>query len=89
MTEIQEAMLHLQYAIVDEGYYVNLYEFYLSKYDMTPEDIILGLYPDNKIINLCNAFWMDLPDSPKIRVHPFFALCDIAEHAFDEDYSDE
>lgn len=41
------------------------------------------------IVDFFNAFWMALPDSPRIHTAGFGALCDIAEHVFGFDDDDE
>lgn len=84
MTPIQQAMIDLQTDISCKDYFVDLYFLCLDSKSMTAEGIHESEYSDEQIINLCNDFWLALPDSPSIRRQPFFALCDIAEKCFDE-----
>lgn len=85
MTNIQQAMIDLQQQIMDNDYYVELYDLSLIGNQMHFDGITEEEYSDDQIINLCNDFWLALPDSPSIRRQPFFALCDIAEHCFDDE----
>lgn len=85
MTNIQQAMIDLQQRILNSNYYLRLYEDCVRKAKMNFNGIINEEYSDEQIINLCNYFWLALPDSPSIRRQPFFDLCDIAEHCFDDE----
>lgn len=83
MTTLKEQMQELQKRVLAEDYYSLLYAVTLAKHDMMPVGVIMGQYSDAKIIDMCNDFWLDLPDSPEVRTGPFWLLCDIAEHCFD------
>ena len=82
MTTLQQQIISLQQQILREDYYTLLYSKTLAKHDMMPIGICHVEYSDAKIIDMCNDFWLDLPDTPEIRREPFFLLCDIAEHVF-------
>jgi hypothetical protein len=41
-------------------------------------------FDDKKLIGMWNEFWLSLPDSPSIRVHPFFKLCYLCEMIFED-----
>lgn len=78
----------VQTTIFAADYYTSLYLSALEKYGMTVDSVNAGNYTDEKIIRLANTFWEMLPDSRAIRREPFFALCDIAEHVFDDSEGD-
>lgn len=78
----------VQTAIFATDYYTNLYLSALEKCGMIVDAVKNGSYTDDKIIRLANTFWEMLPDSRAIRREPFFALCDIAEHVFDDSEGD-
>lgn len=85
MTNIQQQMNYLAHAVYDEDYYIDIFVAAMNKHEMGIEGCAQYKYSDAKIIEMCNDFWLDLPDTPAIRREPFFLLCDIAEHCFDEE----
>jgi hypothetical protein len=46
---------------------------------MTRVDVEKKLYSAPKLHALWEEFWWQLPDSPSIRVEPFFMICDLCE----------
>lgn len=85
MTNIQQAMIDLQKQIYDNDYFLSTYDKVVKQNNMSHLWIEKGRYPDEVIVMFCNNFWLALPDSPSIRRQPFFDLCDIAEHCFDDE----
>lgn len=79
-TEIQTKVIKLQRMIIDEQYYVQLWRGLLVARNIS--ETMIGYHSDHELILLCQAMWEALPDSPDIRRHPFFQLCNIAEHIF-------
>lgn len=84
-TQLQQDMVALQDQVIKENYYVDLYQRALKAYNMTQEDIKNFAYNDAKIVDMTNSFWFELPESPAVRRDPFWALCNIAEHCFDDE----
>ena len=78
-------MMKLQADIIKQNYYVPLYRDVISRHGVDLVDKINNQeVEDSKIIEICQDFWEALPDSPSIRCAPFFDLCNIAEHIFDD-----
>jgi len=84
MGQLQQDTAEVQKAIFEQQYYVQLYNSVLTRAGMTAGGVEAGEYSDSKLVNMANDFWFALPDSPAIRRAPFFQLCNIAEHCFDE-----
>lgn len=84
ITPIQQQMKHLQEQIINTDYYADLYHNCLYAASVYPDMVKLGHLDDSKIVEIANDFWLALPDSAAIRRAPFFLLCDIAEHCFEE-----
>ena len=85
MTKIQEQVVAVQDRIYREEYYPHLWDRSLARYNMSTASIDQHEHDDKRLVAMVNHFWMLLPDSPEIRTGPFFAVCDVAEHCFDED----
>ena len=75
----QERSAAAQAQIYSTGYYTNRYEACLKKHGMTRIDVEKKLYTAPKLHALWEEFWWQLPDSPSIRVEPFFMICDLCE----------
>lgn len=77
-------MLAVQFAVFANDYYTSIYLSALGKHGMSVDSVKAGRHSDAEIVRVANTFWEWLPDTSAIRREPFFALCDIAEHVFDE-----
>ena len=84
-TEIQKQAMELQDAVYKQKYYIPLYEKALGKHGMSVASIDQAEFTDKQLVSMANTFWFALPDSPVIRQDPFFMLCRIAEHCFDDE----
>lgn len=85
MTKLQQQMNELVKAIYAQDYYIDLFVLNMNKHSMGVCGCAEFEYSDAKIIDFANDFWLDLPDDPAIRTGPFWLLCDIAEHCFDDE----
>lgn len=84
MIKLQQMLKELQHQVHWDSYYVDIFNLNMAKHQITTVGIVNGFYSDAKIIDFANDFWLDLPDDPVIRTGPFWLLCDIAEHCFDD-----
>ncbi len=82
---IQGQVRDLQARIFDERYFEPLWLLALSKSGCSFEDVALCRCDDVTLVRLCNMMWFALPDDGSIRRGPFFQLCDVAEHIFDDE----
>jgi hypothetical protein len=85
---LKTEMAKLQHQIFENDYYLEVYHESLEAYKVTDEMIANHSVDEHTIVSICNRMWMDLPDCRAIRREPFFKLCDIAEHVFDDDCID-
>lgn len=84
MSTISEKVIKLQGQIFEKGYYKDEYLGSLARYNMTTASIEQQTHSDKDLIEMVNHFWLELPESREVRRDPFWLVCDIAEHIFDE-----
>lgn len=75
--EFRQAVQVLQAHIHVADYYFNRYEKCLERNGMTFLSVAEKKHAPQYLMTLLNEFWDALPDSPHIRVEPFFTLCDL------------
>lgn len=75
----QDRSAAAQSQIFSGDFYRNRYVACLKKHGMTSEGIEKKEYSNAKLHTLWEEFWWQLPDSPSIRVEPFFLICDLCE----------
>lgn len=80
-----EAAKQIQLDVFAQDYYPDIYLDVLRKSKMTMKGIEQGEYRDKKLIDFMNDFWFALPNNSAIRRAPFWEICTIAEHIFDND----
>lgn len=78
-------MVELQEAILDNDYYVSLYNKVLERHGVTIGDVSDECITPTEAITICHTFWTVLPDSKSIRREPFYKLCELAEYIYDVD----
>lgn len=62
-------------------YYRDVLAKSVTDHGMTMAGIASHQYSSEALAAMLNTFWSRLPDSPSIRRHPFFDLCDLCEEA--------
>lgn len=86
---IREQSATVANEILKSQYFVPLFQQALYVHKMTIESVIDQQEDDASLIEMWNTFWFALPDSGSIRRGPFFVVCELAEHVFDEPQYEE
>jgi hypothetical protein len=71
--------------VVEENYFQIEYAQSLKDMGMAHSGLIQHCYPASEVVKWADHYHCLLPESPIIRHGAFWALCDLAEHIFDDD----
>lgn len=70
--------------VLSKNYYVHLLPVCFAKYQINMNDILEYKCSDDTLISFWNKFWFSLPDSPAIRIQPFYRICDLCTGEVEE-----